>query len=354
VKAPLIFRQPLTERVNRQWLLASRPEGMVDENNFRWAEPPVPTPSDGEVLIRNLWLSFDPTQRGWMSRETYFPIIPLGEVMRGIAVGQVIQSRKPDYGAGELVLGLFGWQDYIATDGGGIVGMRKIPAGLPPSMALGLFGLTGITAYFGVNDIGQCKPGETFVVSAAAGATGSVAGQIAKIKGCRVIGIAGGKAKCDWVVGEAGFDGAIDYRSEDVGERLAQLCPNGIDVYFDNVGGPILDEVLKRINMHARIVLCGAISQYNSKVPYALKNSVNLQIRRARMEGFLALDYDKRYPEALQALFEWFQEGRLKQKEDIAVGLENAPKTFIRLFTGENFGKQLLKITDPPESINSG
>jgi len=326
---------------------------MIDVKDFRWAESPVPIPSDGEVLIRNLWLSFDPTQRGWMSRETYFPIIPLGEVMRGLAVGQVVKSRKPGFEVGELVLGLFGWQDYFATEGGGIVGMRKIPRGVSPSMALGLFGLTGITAYFGVNDIGQCKPGETFVVSAAAGAVGSVAGQIAKIKGCKVIGIAGGKAKCDWVVGEAGFDGAIDHRSEDVGERLTQLCPEGIDVYFDNVGGPILDEVLRRISIHARVVLCGAISQYNSKVPYALKYSINLQTRRARMEGFLALDYDKRYPEAIQALFEWFQEGRLKQKEDIAVDLENAPKTLIRLFTGESFGKQLLKIADPSEPINS-
>jgi len=232
--------------------------------------------------------------------------------------------------------------------------MHKVPAGLPPPMALGLFGLNGITAYFGVNDIGQCKQGETFVVSAAAGATGSIAGQIAKIKGCWVIGIAGGKAKCDWVVGEAGFDGAIDYRSEDVGERLAQLCPNGIDVYFDNVGGPILDEILRRINLHARIVLCGAISQYNSTVAYALKNSVNLVARRGRMEGFLIFDYQERYPEAIQAISEWTREGRLKHKEDIAVGLENAPKTFIRLFSGENFGKQLLKIQDPQGSTGSG
>ena len=343
----------MIEKVNRQWLLASRPEGMIDEGNFRWTESPIPTPSEGQVLIRNLWLSLDPSQRAWMSRETYIPMMPLGEVMWGLAVGQVIQSRKPDYVAGELVLGLFGWQDYVATDGGGLVGMRRIPAGLPPTMALGLFGLTGITAYFGVNDIAQCKAGETFVISAAAGAVGSVAGQIAKIKGCRVIGIAGGKAKCDWVVGEAGFDGAIDYRSEDVGERLTQLCPKGIDVYFDNVGGPILDEVLKRINMHARIVLCGAISQYNSKVLYGLRNSSNLVIRRGRMEGFIVLDYEERFPEAIQALFEWSQEGRLKQKVDIAEGLENAPKTLTRLFTGENFGKQLLKVADPPEPIGS-
>ena len=327
---------------------------MVSESNFRWAESPVPTPSEGEVLIRNLWLSFDPTQRAWMWRETYVPIIPIGEVMRGLAVGQVVESKKPDYKVGDLVLGLFGWQDYFATGGGGLTNMRRVPSGLPPTLALSLFGLTGITAYIGVNDFGRCKPGETFVVSGAAGAVGSIAGQIAKIKGCRVIGITGGKAKCDWVVREAGFDGAIDYRVEDVGERLSQLCPKGIDVYFDNVGGPILDEVLKRINLHARVVLCGSISQYNSQTPYGLKFTSNLVLRRGRMEGFLVFDFEERYPEALQAIFGWWQEGRLKQKEDIANGLENAPKTFIRLFTGENFGKQILKIADPPEPVPAG
>jgi len=271
--------------------------------------------------------------------------------MRGLAVGQVVKSNKPNFDVGDLVLGVFGWQDYIATDGGGLANMRKVFPGLPPTLALSLFGLTGATAYFGVNDLGRCKPGETFVVSAAAGAVGSVAGQIAKIKGCRVIGITGGKAKVEWVLREAGFDGAIDHRSEDVGARLSELCPNGIDVYFDNVGGPILDEVLKRISLHARVVLCGSISQYNSKESYGLKNTSNLVLRRGRMEGFLIFDYEERYPEALQALFGWWQEGRLKQKEDIAYGLENAPKAFIRLFTGDNFGKQILKIADPPEPV---
>jgi NADPH-dependent curcumin reductase len=338
----------MSQGVNRQWLLVSRPEGMISESNFRLVESPIPIPKEGEVLIRNLWISFDPTQRGWMSIDTYVPKIPLGEVMRAFAVGKVIESKQPEFKAGELVSGLFGWQDHIATDGSGLVMMRKLPKGTPANLALSLFGITGLSAYFGVNDIAQSGPGETFVVSAAAGAVGSIAGQIAKIKGSRVIGIAGRKKKCDWVVNEAGFNGAIDYQSEDVGARLSELCPKGIDVYFDNVGGPILDEVLARINLHARIVLCGAISRYSTttNVAYGPRNYFNLTLRRARMEGFLVLDYATRYPEAIEALAKWLAEGRLKQKEDTMIGLENAPKALIRLFTGENFGKQLLKIGD--------
>jgi NADPH-dependent curcumin reductase len=336
------------ERTNRQWLLDSRPELVLSESNFRWTESPIPSPKEGQVLIRNLLLSFDPTQRVWMSRDTYVPKIPIGDVMRALAVGQVVESRRPDYKVGDVVMGGFGWQDYIATDGRGLLGtMQRVPLAVSPDLALGVLGLTGFTAYFGVNDIAHSKAGESFVVSAAAGAVGSIAGQIAKIKGSRVIGIAGGKAKCDWVVDEASFDGAIDYKSENVGARLSELCPNGIDVYFDNVGGPILDEVLMRINLHARIVICGAISRYSTAEPYGPVNYSVLISRRSRMEGFLVFDYVLRYPEAIQALSGWLREGRLKHKEDIGVGLENAPKALIRLFTGENFGKQLLKIADP-------
>jgi len=331
-------------------VLVSRPEGMITESNFSWNESPIPSPKEGEVLVRNLWLSFDPTQRGWMTRDSYYPKIPIGEVMRGGAIGQVVESRSPDYKVGELVFGLFGWQDYIATGGRGLFPMLRVPSSMPPNLALSLFGTTGLTAYFGVNDIAQSKAGETFVVSSAAGAVGSIAGQIAKIKGSRVIGIAGSKAKCDWLMQEAHFDGAIDYRTENVATRLSELCPQGIDVYFDNVGGPLLDEVLVRINPHARIVICGSISTYNTGKPYAPMNYFNLALRNSRMEGFLVTDYVSRYPEAIQALFGWLGEGRLKQKEDVVVGLENAPKALIRLFTGENFGKQLLKIADvmPP------
>jgi NADPH-dependent curcumin reductase CurA len=227
--------------------------------------------------------------------------------------------------------------------------MRKLPGAVPPNLALSLFGITGPTAYFGVLDVGQVKEGETFVVSAAAGATGSIAGQIARIKGCRVIGIAGGSTKCQWLIDEAGFDGAIDYRAEDVGERLDTLCPDGIDVFFDNVGGSILDEVLARIRLRARIILCGAIARYDTAAPMpGPANYFNLTLRRGRMEGFLVIDYEDRMEEAISALAAWLAEGRLKQKEDVVVGLENAPKTLARLFAGQNFGKQLLKIADPP------
>ena len=249
----------MPQLVNRQWILRSRPVGALAENCFEWRETPVPEVKDGEVLVRNLVLSFDPTQRGWMTMDSYVPMIPLGEVMRAGSVGQIMQSRRPDFAVGDLVQGAFGWQDYAVTDGGGIMPMRKLPPGVSPNLAMSLFGITGLTAYFGTLDLGQPLEGETFVVSGAAGATGSVAGMIAKIQGARVIGIAGGPEKCRWLVAEAGFDAAIDYKNEDVGERLSALCPDGIDVYFDNVGG-----VDPRRGpgagspRGARIVLCGA------------------------------------------------------------------------------------------------
>lgn len=334
---------------NRQWLLQARPSGMLTGAEFRWNEAPVPQPAQGQVLVRNLMLSFDPTQRNWMARDSYVPMVPLGEVMRAMAVGQVIESRHGDFKPGDLVQGGFGWQDYVAADGRIFGGLRKLPSGVPPNLALSLFGITGPTAYFGMLDIGKIKAGETVVVSGAAGSTGSVAGQIAKIKGCRVIGTAGGKEKCDWLLKVAGFDGVIDYKSEDVGARLSALCPSGIDVFFDNVGGTVLNEVLARINLHARIVLCGAISRYNDAAPPpGPANYSNLVPRRARMEGFIILDYAPRFPEAIAALGGWQREGKLVQKEDVAEGLENAPRTLMRLFTGENFGKQLLKIADAP------
>ena len=266
-----------------------------------------------------------------------------------LAWDKSLSSHHPELKSGDLVQGLLGWQDYIATDGRGLGGLRKLPPGVPPNTALSIFGITGTTAFFGITDIGQVKDGETVVISGAAGSTGSVAGQIAKIKGCRVVGTAGGKEKCDWLMQVAGFDGAIDYKSEDIGSRLSALCPNGIDVFFDNVGGVVLNEVLARINLKARIVLCGAISRYNETVlPPGPSNYFNLTPKRARMEGFIILDYVPRFPEAIEALSRWQKEGKLVQKEDVAVGLENAPRTLMRLFSGENFGKQLLKIADPP------
>ena len=339
---------PMPERTNRQWVLASRPEGLAGEQNFRWTETRVPPLKEGEVLVRNLWLSFDPTQLGWTKTDTYVPKVPLGEPMRAIGVGQVVESRHPGFTAGEMVTGMLGWQDYLLTDGDRSGRVQKLPPRVPASLALGLFGITGMSAYFGVTEIGRVQAGETFVVSSAAGAVGSIAGQIAKIRGAHVVGIAGGPTKCGWLRREAGFDAAIDYRSEKVGPRLSALCPKGIDVYFDNVGGEILDEVLARINLHARIVLCGGISGYATREFPPVRNYVALTVKRARMEGFLVLDYTARYPEAVRALTGWLAEGRLTPKEDVATGLENAPKTLARLFTGENFGKQLLKIADPP------
>jgi NADPH-dependent curcumin reductase len=337
----------MTESKNRRWILNSRPAGKLTGDEFRWNEAPIPKPSDGQMLIRTLYLSVDPAQRIWMARDSYKPAVPLGEVMQSFAVGRVLESRRPDFKPGDIVRGEFGWQDYVVTDGKGIGGMQKVPAGIPPNLALGMFGLNGLTAYIGIVEVGKVNAGETVVVSGAAGATGSVAGQIAKLKGCRVIGTAGGKEKSAWVVNEAHFDAAIDYKSEDVGARLSELCPHGIDVFFDNVGGAILDEVLARINVQARIVLCGSISKSDAAAPQpGPANYSNLVARRARMEGFTGLDYPARVPEAFEALGRWQRDGSLVHKEDVAYGLENAPKALPRLFAGENFGKQLVKVTD--------
>jgi NADPH-dependent curcumin reductase len=262
----------------------------------------------------------------------------------------VVESRRPGFAKGDLVQGLFGWEDYTVHDGEGLMGMPKLAAGTDPLLALSLLGTTGLTAYFGTISVGQVKQGDTFVVSGAAGATGSVAGMIAKIKGCRVIGIAGGSEKCSWLIKEGGFDAAIDYKNENVREGLARHCPKGIDVYFDNVGGEILDLALARLANRARVVLCGAISQYNEAQGVAAhppKNYFNLIFRGARMEGFLVFHFARQFPQAIAEMSKWYSEGRLKNKIDLQNGLENAPKTIIRLFTGANFGKQLLKLADP-------
>jgi NADPH-dependent curcumin reductase len=337
----------MAELKNRQWLVGARPIGMIKESDFRWNETSVRAPKDGEVILRNLAFSCDPTQRGWMSMDTYVPAIPLGAVMRAAAVSQVVESKKSGFVRGDLVQGMAGWEDYTITDGEGMLSMYKLPPGTDPLIALSLLGITGLTAYFGVLEVGLPKPGETFVVSGAAGATGSVAGMIAKIKGCRVVGIAGGPKKCAWLTTEAGFDAAIDYKSEDVGAALSRLCPKGVDIYFDNVGGEILDLAMARMANGARVVLCGGISQYNEPqgtFGAGPKNYFNLILRNARMEGFIVLKWAKRFPEAAAELAKWHAEGRIKNQIDVAHGLENAPKTIIRLFTGANLGKQLLKI----------
>jgi len=335
---------------NRQWLLASRPVGMVSESNFEYREAPMPQLQDGAALIRNLWISFDPAMRGWMEdRESYMPPIAIGEVMRCGAVGQVVESKNPELKVGDYVQGMFGWQEYAVSGPGGspLGAATKIAAGVPPRLTLSVLGITGLTAYFGLLDLGQPKPGETVLVSGAAGATGSVAAQIARIQGCRVVGIAGGPDKCRWLLDTAKLDGAIDYKSENVSARMRELRPRGVDVFFDNVGGKILDAALGQLAMKARVILCGGISAYNElEPPPGPKNIMNLVLQRARMEGFIVIDYLSRFAEGTEKLLEWIDAGEIACEEDIQEGIENAPKTFLRLFTGQNLGKQLLKVSE--------
>jgi NADPH-dependent curcumin reductase len=334
-------------QVNRRWLLKSRPSGMVDPSHFDWSEAEVPQPGDGEFLVRNLYLSLDPAMRTWMTAvRSYIPPVEIGEVMRGACVGEVLESRHEGYRPGERVLGTFGWQEYAVSDGGGAIPVNKVPGDVPPTMPLSVLGITSLTAYFGLKEIGQPKEGETVVVSGAAGATGSVAGQLAKRWGCRVIGIAGGAEKCEWLTGELGFDGAIDYKGENVNERLRELCPKGLDVFFDNVGGDTLEAALGNLARHARIVLCGAISNYNADVPRGPRNYMNLLVRRSRMEGFVVFDYFPRTEEAMAELVPMVTDGTLRHREDIREGLEAAPEALVDLYTGANRGKLLIKIAD--------
>ena len=336
--------------INRQWILAKRPFGMVSADNFEYREVLIPEPGDGEVLVRNLYLSFDPTQRGWMEdRESYMPPVGIGEPMRAGAVGQVFASNHPGFEAGDLVQTLGGWQDFlVANPAAGMLSLSKLPPGIDPAMILSVLGTTGQTAYWGLLDLGKPQSGETVLVSGAAGATGSVAGQIARIKGCRVIGIAGGPEKCAWLTEEARFDAAIDYKSEDVDARIAELCPDRVDIFFDNVGGGILEAALNHINMRARVVMCGGISAYNATAPVpGPANLMNIVVMRARMEGFIVIDYMDRFAAAAQELMGWVQSGELVYQVDVQEGFENIPQTLTRLFTGQNRGKQLLKIADP-------
>jgi NADPH-dependent curcumin reductase len=338
----------MVQAKNRQWLLARRPTGALSTEDFRLNETDIPEPGAGEVLIRNVYLSCDPTQRSWMARDTYMPAIGIGEVIRSLAAGEVVRSNDPRFAPGQRVNGFFGWQDYTVarhTDG---LPILAIPDDFSMVTGASALGLTGLTAYFGLLEVGRPKKGETVVVSGAAGATGSAVGQIAKILGCRVVGIAGGKEKCDYITRELGFDAAIDYKRDNIITALRGACPSGIDVYFDNVGGSILDAALAFLAMHGRVVICGAISTYNdqSQAP-GPKNYMNLLTRRGRMEGFLVLDYAQRAAEAVSTISGWLREGRFKDRVDVVEGFENAPAALGRLFTGENLGKQLVKIADP-------
>ena len=333
---------------NRQWRVASRPQGRVVEENFRWTESPRPTARPGTALVRNLWFSFDPTQVLAMGAPVESGGVPVGEVMHTLAVSQVVESHLPGFRPGELVHGHAGWEDYSVIDGHGYFETTPVPAGVPPNLALGTLGVTGMVAYFGVTEIGRPRPGETCVVTAAAGGVGSVAVQIARIRGARVIGIAGGPAKCAWLTKEAGATAAIDHRAEEVPARLDALCPDGIDVFFDNVGGPVLDEGLARLRTHGRVVLCGMTSAYLREDPPAGPSQyLNLIMKNGRMEGLLGRDYQDRFAEARPVLQEWLRSGQLRSQEDVAEGLENAPRTLARMYEGSNLGKQLLHLADP-------
>ena len=334
----------MANRVNHQWQLAARPQGLIKESDFNWVEQTVPDMQDGQFLVRNLYLSLDPTMRMWATKDTYLPAVKIGEVMRGGTIGVVEESHNPKFKEGDHVTGLLGWQEYAISDGKGLNVLPNLP-GVPLTAHFGLFGHIGMTAYFGLLDIGKPQAGETLVVSAAAGAVGSLVGQIGKIKGCHVVGIAGADDKCKWIVDELGFDAAINYKTENVSAMLRQHCPNGIDIDFENVGGEIMDAVLAQINLRARIVLCGLISSYNATEPVpGPYNFSNILVQRARVEGFIVLDYAPRAMECMTELGQWLMQGKIKYRIDEVEGLQHAPQALNRLFDGSNIGKLVVKI----------
>jgi NADPH-dependent curcumin reductase CurA len=336
----------VAERINHQWRLAARPSGPVRDTDFTWTEKALPAPRDGEFVARILYLSLDPTNRVWMNAsDSYLPAIPLGEVMRGGALAVVEESRNPKFAPGDLVQGLFGWQEYVVSDGAGVA---VLPKGLPvsPTAFLGLLGHIGLTAYFGLLDICHPKAGETLVVSTAAGAVGSLVGQIGKIQGCRVVGLTGSDEKVAWIRDTLGFDAAINYKTENVPQALDRDCPHGIDMYFDNVGGATLEAVLDRINIKGRIAVCGAITTYNNAEPVpGPRNLSNLIMKRARAEGFLCTDYSDRAMECFSQLVQWHMAGKLQYRVDVVEGLKNAPQTLNKLFTGANSGKLIVQVS---------
>ncbi|MDB4969521.1 MAG: curA [Myxococcales bacterium] len=330
---------------NRQWRLRARPTGMVDASHFEKVAVALPSPGPGEVLVKTAFISLDPAMRGWMNdTRSYIPPVGLGEVMRAIGIGTVVASNDPAFVAGDLVTGPTNVQEYAVAPAKQWFKVAKDVA--PPERWLGVLGMPGLTAYFGLLDVGQAKAGETLVVSAASGAVGAVVGQIGKTLGMRVVGIAGGAAKCKYIVDELGFDAAVDYKSEDVRAALKKHCEKGIDVYFDNVGGELLDVALAMLRKQARVVLCGAISQYNNEggVVVGPKNYLSLLVNSARMEGFVVFQFAQRYTEGVMKLAGWYGEGKLKAKEDVVEGLEKFPDALQRLYRGENFGKLVLKV----------
>jgi NADPH-dependent curcumin reductase len=326
---------------NKRVLLASRPAGEVSEDNFRIENAPLPSPREGEVLVKNLWLSLDPYMRGRMSdAKSYVKGVEIGEVMVGQTVGEVLDSKNPQLKKGDKVLTQLGWQQYGVTK----EAMRVDEGRAPLSYYLGLIGMPGMTAYFGLKEIGQPKAGETVVVSAASGAVGSVVGQLAKLWGCRAVGIAGGREKCDYVTRELGFDACIDYKAGNVSRDLKEACPKGVDVYFENVGGEMLDTLLRNMNVFSRIIVCGLIAEYSATQPYGLKMIRSVLVNRIKMQGMIVFDWQDRYKEALVALGTYYAQGKLKYRESVIEGIENAPQGLIGLLKGKNFGKQLVKV----------
>jgi NADPH-dependent curcumin reductase CurA len=331
--------------VNREVRLKSRPNGIPQAEHFEIVQAPLAKPGDGQIVVQNLFLSVEPAMRGWVSRVgNYSEPVPLGGVMRSFAVGRVVDSRSADFAVGEVVTGMFGWQHYAVIDAAQV--QRKVvDLDLPISTALGVLGLNGITAYFALLDLGQPKPGNTVVVSTAAGAVGSCVGQIAKIKGCRTVGIAGGPEKVELCRSEFGYDAAIDYRAGDLDAAIARACPDGVDVYFDNTSGSISDAVLKHLAVGARVIICGTASVASwDPPPVGPRVERHLLVKRARMQGFLVFDYAERYPEALRPLTEWVRAGSIRYREDILEGIEQAPDSIAGLYRGENLGKRIIRV----------
>ena len=341
-----------TSLTNHQVRLARRPVGATVRGDWSFTAEPVQQPATGGLLIKTLALSLDPAMRGWMNEgKSYIAPVGIGEVMRAGGIGKVVVSANPNFSAGDLVSGSLGVQEYLTLPQDQIkrCGVFRIDSALGSvTQWLNVLGMPGMTGYFGLLDVGVPKAGDTVVVSGAAGAVGQTVGQLARIKGCRVVGIAGGRAKCDWVVGELGFDACIDYKAGAVKAGLKEHCPQGVDVYFDNVGGEILDDVLARIGRGARIVICGAISQYNNTTAVqGPKNYLSLLVNRARMEGIVVFDYADRYHLAISELAGYLKAGTMKSKEDVVAGLEKFPETLLKLFNGENFGKLVLQVAKP-------
>ena len=340
--------------MSRRIVLASRPHGEPQESDFRLETAPIPEPGPGQVLLRTLWLSLDPYMRGRMSdAKSYAKPVGIGEVMTGGTVSEVLGSNHPGFAPGDIVLGMSGWQEHAVSDG---AGLRKLdPKAAPVSTALGVLGMPGMTAYVGLNNIGRPQPGETVVVAAAAGPVGSLVGQIAKLKGCRAVGIAGGPDKCRYLTDELGFDAAVDHRAPDMAERLRAACPDGIDVYFENVGGAVWDAVFPLLNDFARVPVCGLVAHYNAtelppgpdRTPVLMRSILT---RRLTLRGFIVWDFASEEEAFLREVGGWLREGRIKHREDIVDGLENAPAAFMGLLNGKNFGKLLVRVAEPTTS----